>query len=293
MTREQFLGLFEKHLRVGGLKRNEIMAETRHHLEELEGDQDPKVVLGAPKSLAHQLNRVHVGWGSNPWTPILLLGMWAPVMSLLGSLSRAWGVSIETLADSRIHTAIWALNNFFFLIGPVGGAIFVGLRMSRLHAPWRYLCMILGAISLVTFLTSVRSMLREPGFDQLWVLWLAGLEIALAFGLAFTLGALLSMVVALPRQTVSPKRRRFGVWFEILLATGLLVIGYFALMMISESLFQPYDTWSTEMRPRGSWVLVVNDFFETGWGTPLLMMGYTAFIGRRAWKNIVRLRQPA
>jgi hypothetical protein len=57
MTNEQFLQAFNRHLVVGGLKRDEIIAEVTSHLQEQSADK-----LGDPVLLAHRTNHVHLGF---------------------------------------------------------------------------------------------------------------------------------------------------------------------------------------------------------------------------------------
>lgn len=289
MTSEQFLATFQQHLQLSDPQRQDVIAETKQHLSELEPSLDPVVALGKPEVLARHLNRVHVGWGWQWWMPLLLFAIWLGVQSVLSAWAARLGVSAETLASSRLHTAVWFSMSFVWTVGALGGIVFVGRQMSRRRSPWRYMGTLIIAVTVVTFVTATKSMLNEPGLDADWVLWLAGFEIAVVAGLAVCFGTLLAMITFLPRQQVSERRRRFGLVFEILLFFGLLVIGCFGILMLSETLFQPYDTWPTELRPAGSWVLTVNNFFESGFGTPLLLLGYIFLIGRHAWKNIRRL----
>lgn len=60
MTTQQFLEVFQRHLTVGGPKREEIIREVTSHLQEQSADK-----LGDPVALAKKLNRVHVGFLSS------------------------------------------------------------------------------------------------------------------------------------------------------------------------------------------------------------------------------------
>jgi hypothetical protein len=57
MTKEQFLEVYNRHLNIGGRKRDEVVAEVASHLQEESADK-----LGDPVLLARNTNRVHLGF---------------------------------------------------------------------------------------------------------------------------------------------------------------------------------------------------------------------------------------
>lgn len=284
MTKDQFFTIFGRHLRVAEPKRQELISEVETHFAE------QGLELGQPKHMASDLNRVHVGYGSHEWAPFLLFIGWAILSLLLNRWLDTMGVSIYSLNGSGVHTALWSLNNVFAFLGPVGIAVFTGIRMSQIHRPWRYLRNTLLGVSLASCLIFLRGVSNDAGNDPTWVLLLGALLVTTFVTGAFTIGSMIAMILALPRQPLAPKRQGFGVIFELILALGLFVIGFFGIMFFSEAIFQPYDMWLPETRPQGSFVVAMNDFFETGYGTLLLFGVYTAWVIWRTSKSIRRIR---
>ncbi len=85
MTSQEFLHIFERHLRVGEPKRSEIIAELQEHLHRAETINR----MGNPKKVALEENQIHIGFFADPWRlyliPVALLVLQLFVKAIIAS----------------------------------------------------------------------------------------------------------------------------------------------------------------------------------------------------------------
>ncbi len=134
MTHEQYLKLFTRHLRVGEPKRGELVAELRHHLDELPQGANAIEALGYPIDLAGKYNRTHIGLlGSKvnllilPW---VICGF--VLLQMVTSLSsNGW----QSAGDSAVGLGFWMLGSNLLLIVFFLAAVWAGISIRRMQHP--------------------------------------------------------------------------------------------------------------------------------------------------------------
>jgi hypothetical protein len=272
MSREEYLRIFTKHLRVGEPKREEIITEVRHHLD----DAGEAGRMGRPDGLAKAENRIHIGWAWSWWAPLAMAANWLGVYLLLNGLFAELGGTFESIAENNAHATIWFIRESLLFIVPVVSAVYLARVVTRVDRPRKYFVSIfigLFVASLVTLFTSVVQ--TSTGlFNEVMGSLLLTIMITIWFMLVFTI----SLILQLPVAPINKKSSGWGAVYISVYVLALL-LGFFLINFIFGDLLQPFDGWLTEMRPaHGSFLLTMNNFFETGGGGGLIQGFYVLAI---------------
>lgn len=219
MEKQTFLKQFSQQLHVGSPKREEILTESRHHLDQRKFS-DIEQELGQPKKLARQYNRTHLGYFSSfsrlaliRILCFLLLELGWPLISLsqyAGSATASWPVYVKPM-----NILAQVLPMFLFFYG--------SYRIGQMRSRWVY--GIIWAISFPFAATFILLLNQTIGYSIYINLngdpigWLYHLTYFFTLALVHVPVALGIIVAASGRYMVFPRHRLFDLLF-VFLAMG-------------------------------------------------------------------------
>ncbi len=233
MTKDTFFKNFEHHLLVGSPKREEILAELKTHMGELESDDS--AVLGNPKVLAWQYNRTHIGFlGSHAkmFGLIVLTGFLLWLLDFINwtGWNMYWKPEMRDLRSLNGYVPQWLIlysnqDMWIKLLLPVLVGFVLGWILPRVWKNARLMLMLLITGWLVgTILGSATSWYRGPDYENT----ATGLAvISQSFTIAFY-GSITWLLAAAFGSILSPlpegratKTRQYQLGIQTVLATTL------------------------------------------------------------------------
>lgn len=285
MTSEQFLTTFQRHLQLSDPRRQDVVAETKQHLSELDPGLDPVVALGKPEVLARHLNRVHIGWGWQWWVPLAVVAAWI-LLYLLATIGlQIVNGDFQRIIVSNSAAAFWLARDLLGFVASAGLAVYFGTLLPRLHRPRRMFASVTVGIWLAASIAIALSLIESDPISI--VSSLVGSALLSLMVVCWLM--LIVILSAVRRLPISPTSRPTRWDATLIIGWYLLALflGYLFIMFVSQAVLIPFDDWLTEQRPaHGSFLLAVNNYFEsrdaTGWILLSYVGGLTAYTIRQA-----------